>query len=280
MRAVFGLVLIIGMGLAGFAVYLVNDHFEQQELRLQREQQRAASAITTVDVYAPSRDLTYGELITIDDVKIIKYPTQFLPEGVFKTEEELFPAGPDTPRVATLPMFVNEPVLAARVTEAGATRGLTALVEPGMRAFPISGRMASGFGDLRPNDRIDIYWTGRLRDGSEVTNLLKSGLQIIAVMGEGDSRSGPQSVVLQVTPEEVAILTQAQNSGTLTLSLFGAGDTGVSTSIQVGAREITGEQEVIQEEAPAPAPIEEKCYVTQNRGTERIEVEVECPTQR
>lgn len=280
MRAVFGLVLLVGMGLAGFAVYMVNGYFEQQEIRLQRERQRAASAITTVDVYAPSRDLTYGELITAEDVKIIKYPTEFLPEGVFKTEQELFPAGLDRPRVVTLPMFVNEPVLAAKVTEAGATRGLTALVEPGMRAFPISGRMASGFGDLRPNDRIDIYWTGRLRDGSEVTNLLKSGLQIIAVMGDGNDRGGPQSVVLQVTPEEVALLTQAQNSGTLTLSLFGAGDTSTASSIQIGTREVTGEQEAVIEAAPAPALVEEKCYVTQNRGTERIQVEVDCPTQR
>ena len=280
MRAVFGLVLLVGMGLAGFAVYLISGEMEKKDRRLLQEQQRAASAITTVDVYAPARDLTYGELITSEDVKIIKYPTEYLPEGVFKTEQELFPAGLETPRVVVLPMFVNEPILTAKVTEAGASRGLTALVKPGMRAFPISGRVASGFGDLRPTDRIDVYWTGDLRDGREVTNLLRSNLEIIAVTGDENSRGGPQAVVLQVTPEDVAVLTQAQNSGILTLSLVGTGDLSSASPIQVDTRQITGEQEVVVEQAPAPAPVEEKCYVTQTRGTERVQVEIDCRSQQ
>lgn len=278
MRAVFGLVLLIGMGLAGFAVYMVKGHFDTQAVQLQRERARAAAAVTTVDVYAPARNLTYGELLTSEDVKIIKYTTDFLPEGVFKTEAELFPAGLETPRVVVLPMQINEPILANKVTEPGASRGLTALVEPGMRAFPISGRVASGFGVLRPEDRIDIYWTGLLRNGNEVTNLLKSGLEIIAVTGDQDVQGGPQSVVVQVTPEEVALLTQAQNSGSLTLSLVGAGDVSTAAPIQVDTQRITGEQDIVIEEAPAPVAEAEKCFVTQRSGTERVQVEIDCPS--
>lgn len=273
MRAVFGLVLLIGMGLAGFAVYMVKGYFDNQAILLQQERQRAASAIVTVDVYAPNRPVTYGELLTPEDVTVIKYARDYLPEGVFQTEEELFPAGPEVPRVVILPMQVNEPVLASKVTEPGASRGLTALVDPGMRAFPIEGRVAAGFGILRPNDRIDLYWTGRLRNGSEVTNLLKSGLQIIAVTGDPENTGGPQSVVVQVTPEEVALLTQAENSGILTLSLVGSGDQSTASSITVDTAAITGEQEVVvQEEEPEP----EVCFRTERRGTQIVQIETAC----
>ncbi|MBE0413520.1 Flp pilus assembly protein CpaB [Yoonia sp.] len=276
MKAVFGLVLLIGMGLAGFAVYMVKGYMDTQSAQLARMQQRAAQAVATVEIYAPTRALTYGDLLTAEDVALVTYARDTLPEGVFQTEEELFPAGLDTPRVVVLPMQINEPIMANKVTEPGASRGLTALVEPGMRAFPIAGRVASGFGALRPNDRIDVYWTGQLRNGAEVTNLLKSGLQIIAVIGDQESRGAPQNVVVQVTPQEVALLTQAANSGALTLSLVGAGDVETVGAIQVDNMQITGEQAVEVQSAPEPAPEEQKCYVIQRSGTERVQVEIEC----
>ena len=158
MRLVFGLVLLIGMGLAGFAVYMVKGYFETQEAVLQQERQRAEAAVVTVEVYAPARPMTYGEFVTLEDVKLIKYAEEFLPEGVFKTEEELFPLGKDTPRVVTRPMEVNEPIMAVKVTEPGAPRGITALLEPGMRAYPLPDSVTEAFAqELRPTDRLDVY---------------------------------------------------------------------------------------------------------------------------
>lgn len=267
MRGVFGLVLLVGMGLAGFAVYMVNQYMDTQSRALDREREIARSAVQTMDVYSVNRNLTYGDFLTSEDVQLIKYASDFLPAGVFAKEEELFPEGLDVPRVVILPIIINEPILAHKVSAPGASRGLTALVDAGFRAFPISGRIASGFGSLRPNDRIDVYWTGRLRSGIEVTNLIKSGLQIIAVL-DGDS-----SVVVQVTPEEVALLTQAQNSGRLTLSLVGAGDVAVTGPVTVDNSALTGEQDA----APAaPVVQERRCFVTQRSGTESVQVEIEC----
>ncbi|MFN3663298.1 Flp pilus assembly protein CpaB [Yoonia sp.] len=274
MRAVFGLVLLVGMGLAGFAVYMVNQYMEAQTAQLDRAREVAATAPATIEVHAVSRPLTYGELLTKDDVRIIRYVRDALPAGSFVTEEELFPQGVDVPRVVTLPMLENEVIMANKVSEPGASRGLTALVEPGYRAFPVQGRIASGFGDLRPDDRIDVYWTGRLRDGREVTNLIKSGLQIIAIIGEPGGRT-PQNVIVQVTPEEVALLTQAQNSGQLTLALVGTGDVTATGNVTVDNSALTGEQDVVAE--PAPVVQErQRCFVIQRSGMTRTEVEIEC----
>ncbi|MBQ2260762.1 MAG: Flp pilus assembly protein CpaB [Loktanella sp.] len=275
MRVVFGLVLLLGMGLAAFAVYMVNQYMDTQTAALERAREAAATAPVTVEVYAVARPLTYGEQLTKDDLRLIPYVRDVLPEGSYATEEELFPMGVDVPRIVVLPMLENEIIMASKVTEPGVSRGLTALVEPGYRAFPVQGRMAAGFGTLRPDDRIDVYWTGRLRDGREVTNLIKSGLQIIAITGDTGGRD-PQNVIVQVTPEEVALLTQAQNSGQLTLALVGTGDMSVSGPVTVDNSALTGEQD----EAPAPESpaVEEprRCFVVQRSGTSRSEVEVEC----
>ncbi len=63
MRLVFGLVLILGISLAGFAVYTVSQYFDASASALERERQRSSAVIQTVEIYAPSRNLTYGELL-------------------------------------------------------------------------------------------------------------------------------------------------------------------------------------------------------------------------
>ncbi|PRY76966.1 pilus assembly protein CpaB [Yoonia maritima] len=277
MRGVFGLVLVVGMALAGFAVYMVNQQIEQKNSELARAQQLREGAVKTVDVYSPNRAFTYGEVMTADDVTLIKYASDFLPEGIIQDEDTLFP--PEQPaksRVVVLPILPNEPLTESRLAPPGATRGITALVAPGMRAFPIQGRATGGFGELRPNDRIDLYWTGRLSSGREVTNLIKSSLQIIAVPDQQGGRSGTANIIVQVTPEEVAILTQAQASGSLTISLVGAGDSSpIASTITVDTQSVTGEiieEVVVEEEEEAP----ELCYRYERRGTERVAVQIPC----
>ncbi len=100
MRAVFGLVLVVGLGLAGFAVYMVQGYFQQQNTALARECAVAAQQVPTVEVYAVNRVVQYGEQIMPEDVMLIRYAEPFLPEGTFATEEALFPQGTDVFRSA------------------------------------------------------------------------------------------------------------------------------------------------------------------------------------
>ncbi len=271
MRGVFGLVLLVGMGLAGFAVYMVNQQIEQTESELARAQAQRDGAVQTVDVYTVNKAFTYGEVLTADDVVLMKYARESLPEGILQEEEILFP--PEyaaKSRVVILPIIPNEPLTQSRLAAPGATRGLTALLEPGMRAFPIQGRVTGSFGTLRPDDRIDLYWSGELQSGRRVTNLLKSGLEIIAAPNE-DRSNGIDQVIVQITPQEVAELTQAQSSGSLTISLVGSGDSATITeNISADNLSVTGE--IIEEEEVE----EEVCYQTVLRGTEQTRTEVPC----
>ncbi len=276
MRAVFGLVLLIGMGLAGFAVYTVKGYFDAQEQRLAREQARAAAAIETVEVYSPSRALTYGDLLTADDVQIIQYAEDYLPEGVFRTEEEIFPEGIDVPRVVTLPMDVNEPITSKKVTEPGAPRGITALLEPGMRAYPLPASVTQAFAqELRPTDRVDIYWSGRLGQ-AETTSIIMTGVEIISVDTEATGRRSA-GVVLQVTPEEFAALAAAQNAGNLSLTPVGTGDDTIVSDIQTNINDVLGIEAPVVVEAPQPEAAPQVCTRTERRGVETIIRTVPCP---
>lgn len=206
MRAVFGLVLIIGMGLAGFAVYMVKGYFEQSSADLARVQALAAQQIPTIEVYAVNRQIGFGEEITIDDVELIRYAEPFLPEGAFMTEEDLFPRGTDVARAATRQMEPNEAILEIKVTEPGEQVGITTRLSPGMRAFTIEVDAASGVsGFLRPGDRVDVYWTGQAGVGeigrTEMTQLIDTGLTIIAIDQNADANRPGTAIARTVTVE-------------------------------------------------------------------------------
>lgn len=282
MRSVFGLVLLLGMGLAGFAVYMVQGFVSEQETALAQERARAAQSVPTSKIYAPTRTVLYGEPITADDVALIDYAIKHIPEGAFATFEELFPEGEDTPRVVLRQMEKDEPVLAIKVTEPVQNAGITSRLDRGMRAFTIKVDVASGVsGFLRPTDTVDVYWSGSVRgEGQQsFTQLIKSNVEIIAIdqsaNGERNEASIARTVTVQVSPQDVAVLAQAQSTGALSLSLVGDNDDTVTGEILVNQRSLLGLAE------PVVAQVEEVqqrevCTIITNKGGERVEVPIPC----
>jgi len=281
MRAVFGLVLVVGVGLAGTAVYMVRGHFEKQAAALARERAAAAQQVPTVDVVAVNRQIMYGEPLTMADVHVIRHTEAWLPEGAFLTMEELFPDGEGVVRQVLRQMEPNEPVLAVKVTAPGDSAGITTRLDPGMRAFAVSVDVASGVsGFLRPGDRVDIYWTGVAPNSDgDVTRLIERAVELVAVDQTTDDNIAAgtiaRTVTVQATPQQVAALAQAQATGRLSLSLVGLTDDSVAEVIEVNQNTLLGiEAEVAVVEA-APV-VEEICTIRTRRGAEVIETPVEC----
>lgn len=282
MRAVFGLVLVAGVGLAGTAVYMVRGHFEQQAAALMRERAAAAQQTPTVEVYAVNRQIAYGEPLTPADVQLIRYAEPFLPEGVFRTEEELFPTGGDNPRQVLRQMEPNEPVLAVKVTAPGETAGISSRLTPGMRAFAIEVDVTSGVsGFLRPGDRVDVMWTGQTGQGDaqDVTQLIETGLKLVAVDQTSDDNlagvSIARTVTVEVTPQQVARLAQAQATGSLFLSLVGQMDDTVASVVEVNQRSLLGIAEEVAR-VESVAEVAEVCTIRERKGAEVIETPIEC----
>jgi pilus assembly protein CpaB len=284
MRAVFGLVLIAGIGLAGTAVYVVRGQMEATSRELARQRAAAAQQVATVEVIAVNRQIKYGEKLTPEDVQTIRYAEPFLLEGVFLTMEDLFPEGEAIHREVIRQMEANEPILAIKVTDPGEPAGISSQLEPGMRAVAINVDVASGVsGFLRPGDRVDVYWTGILpgNDASEITRLIENGIELLAVDQNTDDNieagTIARTVTVRVTREQGGRLVQAQSTGSLSLSLVGTSDQTTAGGVEVDQRTLLGLPEDVAPVEQAPVVEDTPCYIYTRNGTEVTPTEVECP---
>ena len=282
MRVVFALVLLVGVGLAGFAVFMAQGFIQQ--MTAERDMLLAARAQVkpTVEIFAVTEAKNYGDTLTPEHVKRILWQKDSLPQGFFSDPAILFPQGQKQERVVLRRMEAFEPILAAKVTNPGEDAGITNRLAKGMRAFAISVDVASGVsGFLRPSDRVDVYWTGRARD-TEITKLIETSIKIIAVDQVSDTgRSAPmvaRTVTVEVNPQQVAALAQAGTTGRLTLSLVGAADDSVASVEDVDQRLLLGlvDEPVAQAPAPVAAAKPKVCTMKMRRGGAVVFQEIPC----
>ncbi|HOZ34883.1 MAG TPA: Flp pilus assembly protein CpaB [Tabrizicola sp.] len=282
MRAIFGLVLIVGMALAGAAVYMIQGYIAQTENALKKERDFNAKAGKLVEVFVFAKPLQYGDALAEEDVQVIYWPEKSLPESIFRDKAVLFPENAPGPRYVMRSTEAFEPVLASRLTEPGELANLTAKLEAGKRAFAIKVGVASGVSSfVKPDDLIDIYWTGSARGfEGDVTRLIESSVRIIAVdnsfdQGQSSGNTVAKSVTVAVSPEQVARLTQAQSSGRLSLSLVGVGEEAITERVEVDTNSMLGivEEEIVPEVA---APVEKVCTIKSRKGGELVETVIPC----
>lgn len=282
MRSVFILVLVLGVGLAGFAVYMAKGVFGDYQAALAAERAARGAVVPTVDVYVVKDSVGYGDKITADNIRKVAWPENAIPAGTFTDLAELFPEGEKPFRTVLRRMEKDEAVLAVKVTDPGEDAGVASRLSEGMRAFAIKVDVTSGVsGFLAPGDRVDVYWTGGMNEqgrSREVTKLIQTNVHIIAVDQRADlDRTGPsvaRTITVEGTPDEVARLNLAQLSGRLTLALVGHGDTTVSAPIEIDHDALLGIERRVVEAEEAP----EVCTVTTNKGGERVVTQIPCPT--
>lgn len=282
MRLVFGLVLIAGLALAGFAVYMAQNYIGAYQSALEQERAKAGASVPVAKVYVTKRAINYGEEIKPEDVVLAPWPKQALPETYFDSENPFFVDG-QQPRLAMRPIEKNEVLMAVKVSEPGGDAGLTSRLERGQRAFAIKVDVASGVsGFLRPGDRVDIYWTGRLpgelgeRSSGEVTKLIQTGIGLIAIDQTSNTEYNTATIARTVTvaasPQQVAALAQAQSTGKLSLSLMSQLDDTVAEAIEVDQRSLLGitTQERVEKKAP------KTCATRVRRGAEVVDIPIPC----
>ncbi|RVV98518.1 Flp pilus assembly protein CpaB [Mesobaculum littorinae] len=280
MRMVFGLVLLVGLGLAGFAVYMAQDFISQNQAQLEAERAARAEMVETTQVFVVRRDIRYGETLQKEDVRLVRWPVDAIPEGSFQDPAVLFPENGEL-RSVLRTMQTDEAVMATKVTDPGQDAGVSSRLSAGMRAFAISVDVASGVsGFLRPGDKVDVYWSGNIPGAQngrqEVTKLIETNIRLVAIDQSADEdRSSPtvaRTVTVEATPRQVASLAQAQSTGRLSLSLVGAEDTSIAETVEIGQQELLG----IEQEAAPEIQRERVCTIKTRRGGEAVEIAIPC----
>lgn len=281
MRMVFGLVLVFGLALAGAAVYMTQNYFKQTQAALNHEREMRAKIGPMIEVYVVNKTKKYGETLTKDDVQLIYWPENALPETIFKDpaalaegEVALFPEDKTEPRFVLRQMEKFEPILAEKVTQPGETAGLTGQLAKGQGAFAIKVDVASGVsGFVQPGDFVDVYWTGAAGDNNDsMTRLIETSVKVIAVDQKAEDGSGGATVARTVTVaavrEQVARLAQAAATGKLALSLVSGADNG-NALVEVNSNSLLGIVDTPEEVAVIDEP-KQVCFIKTRKGGELV----------
>ncbi|HWU93058.1 MAG TPA: Flp pilus assembly protein CpaB [Sphingomicrobium sp.] len=214
-----GVALVLGL----VAVYIANVYLNG------RQNQAALGGTTKIAVAAVPMD--YGNDVTADKVRYVDFPNRSIPAGSFTTAAQLLPAGQK--RFALMPIGVNEPILASKISGAGQGASIASLLPAGMRAATVRINDVSGVaGFIQPNDSVDVLITRQVAVGNaagqQVTDVLLQNVRVMALDQQSKNPDGTPKVArtatLQVSPIDTQKLALAQEAGTLSLVLRKPGE--------------------------------------------------------
>ena len=202
------------------------------------------------DVVVAASKLEVGAKIEDRDLKLVKFPAESIPEGVFHTKTRVVGRG------VVLPIDKGEFILPSKVAGENAGSGMPALIPPGMRAVSVRvNEVVAVAGFVVPGTRVDVLLTGS--PGGTADNQTTTVLENIAVLAAGqklerNAAGEPQSVpviTLLVSPEDAQKLTLASQEGRIQLSLRNPLDTNQQKLPSVHNPVLYGAS------GPAPAPV-------------------------
>jgi pilus assembly protein CpaB len=222
-------IVMLGLALllAGASVYLARSWLQNQVQPVVQVAKEPKVEMTKVVVAAG--DLQFGNKLRREHLRVVDWPKAALPEGSFKSIDEVISGKQGEERVVLRPIAKNEPVLKSKVTGFGGRASLSTLISPGMRAATIRVNDVNGVaGFVLPGDRVDIMLTrdptgGKSGPNNLITDILLQNMKVLGIdQDANEARDKPavvKAVTLEVTPLQAQKLTLAQKLGTLSLAL-------------------------------------------------------------
>lgn len=200
--------------------------------------------------------LGFGNRISPENVRVVEWPTESVPQGTFASIDALLGTGAQrTERVVLRSIEAGEPILSSKISGSGGRASLSAIIEENMRAMTIRVNDVNGVaGFVLPGDRVDVLLTRKERDKSPVTAILLQNVKVLGVdQIANENKDKPvvaRTVTVEVTPEQAQKLTLASSVGSLSLALrnqvnVAAAKVGVVTlsDLRVGEANDTAEVE-------------------------------------
>jgi pilus assembly protein CpaB len=181
----------------------------------------AGNQAPVVKVVAAATALKFGDRLAAENLRLIDWPAGSVPEGTFKSVDDLL--GPQ-PRVALQAIQPNELILGSKVTGPGQRASLSAVISTGMRAMTIRVNDVLGVaGFVLPGDRVDIMLTREIVQNNPITDVLLQNVKVLGIDQKSDQQANDPDVVkavtIEVTSEQAQKITLAATVGKLSLSL-------------------------------------------------------------
>lgn len=178
------------------------------------------TGVVTVPAVVASQPIAFGEKLSADKLKIVRWPSEGLPQGSFQRVGDAIGDG----AVALRPIQPNELITTAALSGKEARLSASKLLSPNMRAMAVPLSEAGGVGGfIVPGDRVDVYLTRAPDDGLPYTDQIVQGARVLAVGQDANVGKDKPEVVrtatIEVTPTQAQKIALAQSIGTLSLSL-------------------------------------------------------------
>jgi pilus assembly protein CpaB len=253
-------VLAIALGAGGALAYGTYNYLQNVPVK--------TVTIPTRPVVVAATDLQLGEEVHADDLAIVQWPQESVPEGVFENPQEIVGRG------LLAPIVRFEPVLNGKVAPRESGTGLPPVIPQGLRAVSVRVNEVIGVaGYVLPGTRVDVIATatpGNERDQT-TSKVVLTNVQVLAAgtrLEQKDNKSEPIQttvVTLLVSPEQAESLALASTEGKIQLALRNPLDqtspatTGVRPAMLLGmqakaAPRPAGPSRSRSSSKPAPAP--------------------------
>jgi pilus assembly protein CpaB len=209
--------------------------------------------------------LSFGALLTGDNLTEIPWTAGNLPDGAYATKRDVLKDGR---RMALAAISRNEPILRDKITAPGQLATLSTVLEPGKRAVTVRVddiRGVAGF--IQPGDRVDVVLIRteaetKTKEGySDIILQSAKVLAIDQVTGERTEKATiAKAVTLEVNEQDAQRILLAGNIGRLSLILRQPDEANSNTVRRVTERDLnTGAPPVaptvVESSAPVVVPV-------------------------
>jgi pilus assembly protein CpaB len=203
-----------------------------QRMRSLEAQKKPEASMRTIVV--ASQPLRFGDQLVASSLREVPWPQSALPAGAFAKIADLTSGK----RAVVLPLDVNEPILASKITGPGQRATLSAVLQEGMKAVTIRVNDVGGVaGFVLPGDHVDVVLTRQINAETATNDVVIQNVRVLAVDQSADARAEKAAVVKAVTLEvdvtDAQRLALASAVGTLSLLLRKAGEVGEATPERV-----------------------------------------------
>ena len=232
-------ILLIALGAAGGAAWLATQQTGSEPEPVAVEPPPAAIEMTAVLV--ASQDVARGREVTAEALRWQDWPVGAVPPAAIDRGAEPRGLGTATGQFATRDIMAGEPV-GQHLLAPTAGGYLAAMLGPGKRAVAIDANTQSTAGGfILPNDRVDVLFTSQgsgARDGAGLrSRTILRGVRVLAIDQSTDQTTAStvlgKTATLELTEAQAEVVTAAQATGTLSLSLRPLNETPGEASMEI-----------------------------------------------
>lgn len=234
------LIIALGIGCAAIAGFMTLGFLKRQSAVPEQ------AAVATRPVVVALNAIRRGQPVEEKDVKVVDWPAEGVPEGVFNAIPDVLG------KLARTEIYQNDPLTNQKFLETKAPSVLSMLIPAGRRAMSIKVNEVTGIsGFVAPGSRVDVLLSvSGSQEQQARTRIVLEDVEVLAIAQSIEQLDSKPTVVntvtLNVGPHDAETLTLAANEGNLHLALRNDSDeekvfsTGTTIGQVIGVGATTG----------------------------------------